>query len=68
MMKAPLMVAQTVYNGSSPWRLRPIWSHSWMMKVLMTITLTAYIRFSPWWLHLRGGSPERRKRSWRSPI
>jgi len=38
------------------------------MKALLTVTLTAYIGSSPWQLDLHGGSPERRKRSWRSLI
>jgi len=49
---ALLMVTLTAYSGSSPWRLRPIRSHSWMSEALLTVALTAYILSSPWRLKL----------------
>ena len=49
----------TLYIQSSPWRLRPIKSQSWMMKALLVVTLTAYIESSP-----RGHRPIRGQ-SWK---
>jgi len=69
------------YIRSSPWSLRSIWSHSWMIealwwslsiqshswmkKILPMVTLTAYIGSSPWRLDLHRGSHKIWKCSWR---
>jgi len=50
-MEAILKVTHTAYITLMA---RPTWRLSWKREALMMVTLTAYIKSSPWWLDLHG--------------